>query len=63
MQHNTLDRPATEGLMTDAVLLDEAAYWVDFAQGAYGQEDIKGYDKASVTVAIGEKPSTQSTWL
>lgn len=62
MQHNTLDRPATEGLMTDAVLLEEAAYWVDFAQGAYGQEDIKGYDKASVTVAIGEKPPTQSEW-
>ena len=28
---------------------------VDFAQGAYGKEDIKGYDKASVNVAIGEK--------
>lgn len=28
---------------------------VDFAAGAYGKEDIKGYDKASVNVAIGEK--------
>ena len=28
---------------------------VDFAQGAYGKDDIKGYDKASVNVAIGEK--------
>jgi len=59
MQHNTLKPPATEGPMTDAALLDEAVYWVDFAQGAYGKDDIKGYDKASVNVAIGEKPGVE----
>ena len=59
MQHNKLERPVTDGLLTDRVLLDDAAYWVDFAAGAYGTEDIKGYDKASVTVAIGEKPGVE----
>lgn len=59
MQHNSLKPPEHEGPLTDVALLDEAAYWVDFAQGAYGKEDIKGYDKASVNVAIGEKPGVE----
>ncbi|CAK9035573.1 unnamed protein product [Durusdinium trenchii] len=61
MQHNMLERPDVEGLLTDRALLDEAAYWVDFAAGAYGKEDIKGYDKASVNVAIGEKSGVEVT--
>ncbi|CAE7455538.1 Dagla [Symbiodinium sp. CCMP2456] len=52
VQHNTLDPPTCEGLLLDPAVVAEANHWVDFAQGAYGTSDIKGYDKASVINAI-----------
>ncbi|CAE7319749.1 Dagla [Symbiodinium necroappetens] len=52
VQHNALEPPTCEGLLLDPAVVAEGNHWVDFAQGAYGTSDIKGYDKASVINAI-----------
>ncbi|CAE7476289.1 DAGLA [Symbiodinium pilosum] len=52
IQHNALDPPACEGPLLDLTTVTDACHWVDFAQGAYGTSDIRGYDKASVIAAI-----------
>jgi len=45
----------SEGPLTNVKLVSDGAYWVDYAAGAYGAPGIDSYDKASVSVGIGEK--------